>query len=229
MRHLAAVETLGSANVIASDKTGTLTKNEMTVRVVVTASGRVSLGGTGYAPEGEVRRDGGGAIDGALRFELVRALAVADRANNAVLQERDGRWTVQGDPTEGALIVAARKAGLEAEALDARFERVGEVPFSSERKLMSTIHTRRRAGGAPARLHQRRAGRAARALLAGAGRRRGETADGGAPRGDLEDQRRTGRRSAAHARGRLPLAAEGRAASTKRSMSASSRTSSSWD
>ena len=88
-----------------------------------------------------MRRDGGGAIDGALRFELVRALAAADRANNAVLQERDGRWTVQGDPTEGALIVAARKAGLEAEALDARFARVAEVPFSSERKLMSTIHS----------------------------------------------------------------------------------------
>jgi Ca2+-transporting ATPase len=141
VRHLAAVETLGSANVIASDKTGTLTKNEMTVRVVVTASGRVSLGGTGYEPEGEVRHDEGGVIDGKLRFELVRALAAADRANNAVLQEHDGRWMVQGDPTEGALIVAARKAGLEAEALDARLERVGEVPFSSERKLMSTIHT----------------------------------------------------------------------------------------
>jgi P-type Ca2+ transporter type 2C len=141
VRHLAAVETLGSASVIASDKTGTLTKNEMTVRAVVTASGRVSLGGTGYAPEGDVRREGGGAIDGALRVELMRALAAADRANNAVLQERDGRWTVQGDPTEGALIVAARKAGLEDEALDARFARVAEVPFSSERKLMSTIHT----------------------------------------------------------------------------------------
>ncbi len=131
VRHLAAVETLGSADVIASDKTGTLTKNEMTVRRVVTASGSVSLSGTGYAPEGEVRRDGEGAIDGALRFELVRALAAADRANNAVLQERDGRWTVQGDPTEGALIVAARKAGLEDDALDARFARIAEVPFSS--------------------------------------------------------------------------------------------------
>ena len=141
VRHLAAVETLGSANVIASDKTGTLTKNEMTVRVVVTASGRVSVGGTGYEPTGDVRREDGGAIDGALRVELVRALAAADRANNAVLHERDGRWTVQGDPTEGALIVAARKAGLEEEALDARFARVAEVPFSSERKLMSTIHT----------------------------------------------------------------------------------------
>jgi Ca2+-transporting ATPase len=141
VRHLAAVETLGSADVIASDKTGTLTKNEMTVRRVVTASGSASLGGTGYEPEGEVRRDGEGAIDGALRFELVRALAAADRANNAVLQEYDGRWTVQGDPTEGALIVAARKAGLEDETLDARFARIAEVPFSSERKLMSTIHT----------------------------------------------------------------------------------------
>ena len=141
VRHLAAVETLGSANVVASDKTGTLTRNEMTVRVVVTASGRVNLEGTGYEPEGEVRRDGGGAVDGPLRVELERALAAADRANNAVLHEQDGRWTVQGDPTEGALIVAARKAGLEAEALEARLERVGEVPFSSERKLMSTVHT----------------------------------------------------------------------------------------
>ncbi|MBX6740461.1 MAG: cation-translocating P-type ATPase [Acetobacteraceae bacterium] len=140
IRHLAAVETLGSANVIASDKTGTLTRNEMTVRRVVTASGSVSLGGTGYAPEGEVRRDGGGEIAGGLRSELVRILAAADRANNAVLQKQGGRWTVQGDPTEGALIVAARKAGLEDEALGARFARVAEVPFSSERKLMSTVH-----------------------------------------------------------------------------------------
>jgi P-type Ca2+ transporter type 2C len=140
VRHLAAVETLGSASVIASDKTGTLTKNEMTVRVVVTASGRVSFEGSGYAPSGAVRRDGDGAIDGLLRAELERALAVADRANNAEVHERDGQWTVQGDPTEGALLVAARKAGLRSEALDERLPRVGEVPFSSERKLMSTVH-----------------------------------------------------------------------------------------
>jgi Ca2+-transporting ATPase len=141
MRHLSAVETLGSANVIASDKTGTLTKNEMTVQIVVTASGRVRLGGTGYAPVGEVEKEGGGSVDGPLLMELERALAVADRANNAVLLEHDGRWLIQGDPTEGALIVAARKAGLQAETLQARFERIGEVPFSSERKLMSTVHT----------------------------------------------------------------------------------------
>ena len=140
VRRLAAVETLGSADVIASDKTGTLTKNEMTVRVVITASGRVTFGGTGYAPQGEVRREGGGEIDGSLRVELTRALTAGERANNAVLQERGGRWSVQGDPTEGALIVAARKAGITAEKVEARFSRLGEVPFSSERKLMTTIH-----------------------------------------------------------------------------------------
>ena len=141
VRHLAAVETLGSANVIASDKTGTLTKNEMTVRTVVTASGRVDFTGIGYAPVGDVKVHGGASLDGALRLELQRALTIADRANNAVLQKHDGRWIVHGDPTEGALLVAARKAGLTDEALDARFERIGEVPFSSERKLMTTINT----------------------------------------------------------------------------------------
>jgi Ca2+-transporting ATPase len=140
VRHLAAVETLGSADVIASDKTGTLTKNEMTVRAIVTASGRVNVGGTGYAPEGDVETQGDATLEGALRTELDRALTAADRVNNAVLQEHEGRWMVQGDPTEGALIVAARKAGLTREMLDARFERVGEVPFSSARKLMTTIH-----------------------------------------------------------------------------------------
>jgi Ca2+-transporting ATPase len=140
IRHLAAVETLGSASVIASDKTGTLTKNEMTVRLVVTASGRVAFDGSGYAPTGAVHLEGGGAIDGAVRVELERALAAADRANNATIQERDGRWTVHGDPTEGALLVAARKAGLDPEDYDRRLPRVGEVPFSSERKLMSTLH-----------------------------------------------------------------------------------------
>jgi len=140
VRHLAAVETLGSATVIASDKTGTLTKNEMTVRVVVTASGRATFDGSGYAPQGTVQADGGRPIDGSLRVELERALAAAGRASNASIQQTDGRWTVQGDPTEGALLVAARKAGLSSDALDERLPRVAEVPFSSERKLMSTMH-----------------------------------------------------------------------------------------
>ncbi len=141
IRRLAAVETLGSATVIASDKTGTLTRNEMTVRRVVTASGCTIMSGTGYAPRGEARLDDGAAPEGPLQFELLRALTAADRANNAVLQERGGTWSVQGDPTEGALIVAARKAGLLPQELDARYARIGEVPFSSERKLMTTVHT----------------------------------------------------------------------------------------
>ena len=140
VRHLPAVETLGSASVIASDKTGTLTRNEMTVRVVVTASGRVSFTGSGYSPDGEVLREGGGKLDGPLRPEVERALAAADRANNATVREENGLWTVVGDPTEGALLVAARKCRLEPEALNARFSRVGEIPFSSERKLMSALY-----------------------------------------------------------------------------------------
>lgn len=149
VRHLPAVETLGSATMVASDKTGTLTRNEMTVRAVVTASGRVAFGGSGYSPDGEMRREpdveesSGNhqkKVHGALQTELERALTVGDRASNAVLQEKDGHWTIQGDPTEGALLVAARKAGLGKEVLDARFERVGEIPFSSMRKLMTTIH-----------------------------------------------------------------------------------------
>ncbi|AMV36003.1 cation-translocating P-type ATPase [Planctomyces sp. SH-PL62] len=142
VRRLAAVETLGSATVVASDKTGTLTRNEMTARVVATAAGRVDFGGTGYEPAGALDFSAAGSQgDGALREEFRRVVSAASRASNAVVQEREGRWTVQGDPTEAALIVAARKAGLDDESLDARFPRVGEVPFSSERKLMSTVHT----------------------------------------------------------------------------------------
>lgn len=141
VRHLSAVETLGSATVIASDKTGTLTKNEMTVRTVITASGRVDFAGTGYDPTGAVKDAQGGEVSGVLRLELQRALTVADRANNAVLQEQGGQWKIHGDPTEGALIVAARKAGLDGKNLGERLNRIGEVPFSSERKLMSTVHS----------------------------------------------------------------------------------------
>ena len=172
---------------------------------------RVFFGGAGYAPEGAVSREGGKPIDGALGSELARALTVADRANNATLEERDGRWTVRGDPTEGALIVAARKAGLEQAALGARFARIGELPFSSERKLMSTIHSdaeRREqllvmAKGAPDVL----LALCARELV-------GEefaAFDGGSPERDPRSERRPRRRGAAHPRRRIPLDAERRA------------------
>ncbi len=140
VRHLAAVETLGSATVIASDKTGTLTRNEMTVRRMVTASGSVSVAGTGYTPEGELTQENGEALTDELKAEVEQALTIAERANNASLEQKDGQWSIQGDPTEAALLVAARKAGLDSSRLDADHPRTGEVPFSSERKLMSTIH-----------------------------------------------------------------------------------------
>jgi Ca2+-transporting ATPase len=140
VRKLAAVETLGSTNVICSDKTGTLTRNEMTVRVVATASGRADLTGTGYEPKGDLLAGGRPLGEGAQRTEVERTLAAGFLANNATLAERAGAWSVIGDPTEGALKAAALKAGLSAERLEARFARIGEIPFSSERKMMSTAH-----------------------------------------------------------------------------------------
>src|SRR5687768_17829651 len=98
----------------------------MTVRTVITASGRADLGGTGYAPVGETTlhhfqpNPADAGEKDPLRRELRLALALGDRANNAVVQESEGRWSVQGDPTEGALVVAARKIGLEDAVLDAR-------------------------------------------------------------------------------------------------------------
>ena len=140
VRTLAAVETLGSATVICTDKTGTLTRNEMTVRALVTASGEVRFSGTGYAPEGGLESGERRLAEGVLRREVEWALTAGQLCNNAAVVEQDGHWTVLGDPSEGALKVAAAKAGLEAGRLEARFARVGEVPFSSERKLMSTAH-----------------------------------------------------------------------------------------
>jgi P-type Ca2+ transporter type 2C len=141
VRKLSAVETLGSTTVICTDKTGTLTKNEMTVRSLVTASGRVDFSGIGYNPKGEVLQHGKPVSDSSLLYEVERALQAASLANNAQLHHSEDRWTIQGDPTEGALLVAAQKVQLQPETLKERFPRVNELPFSSERKLMSTIHT----------------------------------------------------------------------------------------
>ena len=140
VRTLAAVETLGSATVICTDKTGTLTRNEMTVRALVTAGGEIRFSGTGYAPEGELEADGRSLAEGALRREAEWALTAAQLCNNATVAQRGGSSTVLGDPLEAALKVAAAKAGLDPARLEARFARIGEVPFSSERKLMSTAH-----------------------------------------------------------------------------------------
>jgi magnesium-transporting ATPase (P-type) len=138
IRHLPAVETLGSTTVICTDKTGTLTRNEMTVEALRTPAGALEVTGTGYAPDGELRADGGltpQASDAAT--ELLRAALLC---NDATLENDEGRWKIVGDPTEGALIVAARKAQLDEDALRAAHPRLDEIPFDSERQYMVTLH-----------------------------------------------------------------------------------------
>ena len=138
VKKLHSVETLGSATVIASDKTGTLTKSEMTIQRIRTASGEVELTGVGYRPEGTALADGQELSDPALTREARMVLTGGCLANNAQLTFRDGDWEIQGDPTEAAFLVAAHK--LEGAVDRAQhFERHAEVPFTSERKMMSTL------------------------------------------------------------------------------------------
>ena len=140
VKRLASVETLGSASVICSDKTGTLTKNEMTIEKVVTGSGEVDITGDGYRPEGDLHV-AGGRLDDVLLDEVQAVLSGGSLASDAVLRSEGDEWVIQGDPTEAAFLVAEAKiAGLQ-EAREARFERISEIPFTSERKLMSTVQT----------------------------------------------------------------------------------------
>ena len=137
VRRLPVVETLGSTSVICTDKTGTVTKNEMTVRQVF-ADGQIrEMSGAGYDPDGHVL-DAGRRVEPppAVR-ELLRAGALA---SDARLVTRDGRWQVDGDPTEGALVVAAIKVGLNPLDLNEQEPRTGEISFTSERRQMTTLH-----------------------------------------------------------------------------------------
>ncbi len=139
IRRLPAVETLGSTSIICSDKTGTLTKDEMTARRLYTAGEMFSISGAGYAPEGEFSTQDGvlAAPDGAVRQMLTAATLASD---TQLVQTPEGSWDIKGDPTEGALIVAAAKAGLDKATLDAEFPRTAEIPFTSETKRMTTLH-----------------------------------------------------------------------------------------
>ncbi len=143
IRKLPSVETLGSVTVICSDKTGTLTKNQMTVREVVTGSAHYHVSGSGYDPEGGFHPRGAEvdeAIDPSDWPDLMRALHIAAWCNTARVTPRaddEGGWQVVGDPTEGALVVAARKADVHAHDRDGRV--LHEIPFDSERKAMSVV------------------------------------------------------------------------------------------
>ena len=135
VRRMPAVETLGCTTVICSDKTGTLTKGEMTARRVFVGGRSIEIGGAGYAPVGsfdpQLRPE-----DGATQLLLAGGLLCSD----ALLGNDSGRWFVKGDPTEGALIVLAAKAGMQASEIRTSAPRVAEFPFSSERKRMTTVH-----------------------------------------------------------------------------------------
>ena len=140
MRRLQAVETLGSTSVICSDKTGTLTKDEMTIRKVYVAGQMVDVTGTGYDPSGDFLHEGTRIEPHVPLLDLFVAAALASDAR-VVCSREDRQWHVKGDPTEGALVVAAAKAGLSKEDLDARFPRLAEIPFTSESKRMTTLHS----------------------------------------------------------------------------------------
>ncbi len=139
IRRLPAVETLGSTSVICSDKTGTLTKDEMTVRSLYCAGTMFHVTGAGYVPIGEFSSNGGASSEAtpALQQMLIAATLASD---TRLVRLPNGGWDIKGDPTEGSLIVAAAKAGVMKEVIDAENPRVDEIPFSSETKRMTTIH-----------------------------------------------------------------------------------------
>lgn len=139
IRNLPAVETLGSTSVICSDKTGTLTRNEMTVRRAWVNGRVIDIGGAGYTLEGDFSV-AGKTFDPQEDIHLQTLLRVGALCNDARLTPDDGSWHIQGDPTEGALIVAAAKAKILQDQSNAEFPRLDELPFSAERKRMTTIH-----------------------------------------------------------------------------------------
>lgn len=140
IRKLPAVETLGSTMVICSDKTGTLTENQMTVQEIFAGGARYEVSGSGYQPVGEFRRDGRLVEEPSSETLLRECLVAGLLCNAARLVEKSGRFEVEGDPTEGALIVSASKAGLIEEKLDAFSKRVDTLPFESEFQYMATLH-----------------------------------------------------------------------------------------
>jgi len=138
VRKMPAVETLGSVTVICSDKTGTLTKGEMTVRKIYVGSKGINVTGVGYEPKGEFHVEGNNRVLQSEHFSLLMKGSLL--CNDAELIVEEGKWRIKGDPTEGALIVVAAKAGFQQTEVQKQYPRKGELPFSSERKRMSTVH-----------------------------------------------------------------------------------------
>ncbi len=139
IRRLPAVETLGSVTVICSDKTGTLTRNEMTLQTIVTSSGAVSVSGAGYEPYG-VFSSNSDDIQPSENPSLMELLRAGMLCNDSSVRQKDDGWAVDGDPTEGALIVAGMKAALESHLVSEQFPRTDVIPFESEHRFMATRH-----------------------------------------------------------------------------------------
>jgi Ca2+-transporting ATPase len=139
VRRLPAVETLGCTTVICSDKTGTLTKNEMTIRQFYTGGRLIEVSGVGFEPAGAFTVDSR-PLDPSADPTLKRMLMSGILCNDANLVQKDGAWRIKGDPTEGAFVVAAAKAKHDISDLRKCWPRIGEIPFESERKRMSTVH-----------------------------------------------------------------------------------------
>ncbi|WP_027896770.1 cation-transporting P-type ATPase [Zestomonas thermotolerans] len=140
IRRLPAVETLGAVTVICSDKTGTLTRNEMTVQRVVTADQVIEVSGAGYVPQGGFCLDNGQPIDPANHLTLAELGRVALLCNDARVHEVDGHWQLEGDPTEGALCTLALKLGYDPALLSSELPRRDLIPFESEHRFMATLH-----------------------------------------------------------------------------------------
>ncbi|MFN3479451.1 MAG: cation-translocating P-type ATPase, partial [Thermodesulfovibrionales bacterium] len=139
IRKLPAVETLGSTTVIGSDKTGTLTKNEMTVKLIYDGKHTYEVEGSGYEPEGEILHEGI-PINVRDRKQLLQVLRIGLLCNESNVYEEEGQYKVDGDPTEGALIVSAMKAGLKTEEEREKYQQIAIVPFESERGYMASLH-----------------------------------------------------------------------------------------
>lgn len=139
IRSLPAVETLGNTTVICSDKTGTLTKNEMTVRFIYDGEHTYEVTGSGYEPRGEILHEGIPVTKGE-RKELIKMLRIGLLCNESNVYEKEGLYKVDGDPTEGALIVSAMKAGLNPEEEKRKNQQIAIIPFESERGYMATLH-----------------------------------------------------------------------------------------
>jgi cation-transporting P-type ATPase F len=142
IRKLPAIETLGSTTVICSDKTGTLTENQMTVQEIDAGGRRYRVSGGGYAPDGEISLNGH-AIDLAKTPALYECLQAGLLCNDSHLEVQDGHWMVVGSPTEGALIAAAHKAGLITDKLEQALPRLDTLPFESQFQYMATLHCSR--------------------------------------------------------------------------------------